>query len=459
MKIESLIKGVMVLCLAGMPSPATAQFTMPSQATRDSLAKLTNADHQKMMEALNITSLRPGRNGMDPTHPRYANYDESKANPYPNLPEVLILKNGEKVTTAQMWWEKRRPEIVEDFDCEVYGRVPKNMPKVKWVLKGTSEQTVGGKKMITKELEGQVDNSSYPQISVNILLNVSTPGEAAGPVPIVMEFGFIAPAGAVSARPAVANRQGQAAMKTWQEMAVEKGWGYATISPASIQADNGAGLTRGIIGLMNKGQYRKPEDWGSLRAWAWGASRAIDYLETDRNVNAKKIALEGHSRYGKATLITMAYEPRLAIAFVSSSGEGGASLYRRDWGEIIENLTSTEEYHWMSGTFMKYGGPLTWNDLPVDSHELIAMCAPRPVFISGGNKGDEWVDSKGMFMAAAAAAPVYTLLGKKDMGTDQYPGIEKGLMDGDLAFRQHNEGHTPGPNWPFFLDFAERYFK
>jgi hypothetical protein len=191
--------------------------------------------------------------------------------------------------------------------------------------------------------------------------------------------------------------------------------GYASLVPTSVQADNGAGLTEGIIGLVNKGQPRSLEDWGALRAWAWGASRALDYFESDSSVDAKHVAIEGLSRYGKATLITMAYDQRFAIAFVGSSGAGGAKILRRNFGEQLENIASTSEYHWMAGNFLKYAGPLTVDDLPVDAHELIALCAPRPVFISSGSQQVEggWVDAKGMFVAAVAAGPVYTLLGKK----------------------------------------------
>jgi hypothetical protein len=247
---------------------------------------------------------------------------------------------------------------------------------------------------------------------------------------------------------------------TWQQQVLAKGWGYAILNTGSIQADNGAGLNQGIIGLVNQGQPRKLDDWGVLRAWAWGASRALDYLETDKSVDAKRVALEGHSRWGKATIVGMAYDERFATAFVSSSGEGGAKLHRRDWGEIVENVAGTGEYHWMAGNFLKYAGPLNWGDLPVDSHELIAMCAPRPVFISAGaTNGDGWVDAKGSFMAAAAAGPVYKLLGKKDMGTTEFPPIETPLIGGEVAFRQHSAGHTPGPNWPTFIAFAEGYFK
>jgi hypothetical protein len=212
--------------------------------------------------------------------------------------------------------------------------------------------------------------------------------------------------------------------------------------------------------LVNKGQPRKLDDWGVLRAWAWGASRALDYFETDPAVDAKQVGLEGHSRDGKAALVAMAYDQRFAIAYISSSGTGGAKLWRRNFGELLENIEGTGEYHWMAGNFLKYAGPLTPNDIPVDSHELIALCAPRPVFIGAGTTlGDGWADAEGSFLAAVGAGPVYKLLGKKDLGTSVFPPIETPLIDGDVAFRQHIYGHTPAPNWPTFLTFASRYIK
>ncbi len=437
------------------PAPATPPAPPPPNPTQIA----SQEDRQKMMDLLHISSLRPGANGSNPQAPNYANYDESKANPYPVLPDVMLLKNGKKVKTAKDWWDKRRPEIVEDFDREIYGRMPKVTPAVKWEVTETLNETNGGVPVITKKLIGHVDNSAYPQISVDIQLNLSTPASATRPVPVIMEFGFIGPFPGRGPGPARAGGPPPPTGPTWQQQVLAKGWGYAVLVPGSIQADNGAGLTKGIIGLVNKGQPRKPDDWGALRAWAWGASRALDYFETDKAVDAKRVGVEGHSRYGKATAVAMAYDSRFAIAFVSSSGEGGVKIHRRNWGELVENVAATSEYHWMAGNFLKYAGPLNWNDLPVDSHELVALCAPRPVFISAGaTQGDGWVDAKGMFEAAAGAGPVYKLLGRKDMGTTEFPAIETPLMDGDVSFRQHTGGHTPAPNWPTFITFAERYF-
>jgi lysophospholipase L1-like esterase len=386
----------------------------------------------------------------------------------------LTLKNGEKVTTPELWWHRRRPEIVEDFEREVLGRIPKNVPKVTWAVSKTVNAVVGSRPVAGKQLVGHVDNSSYPAIDVDIQMTLVTPVQASGPVPVMMMFGRagLPPAEGAAAPAGRSGPSGPAGDPPATQQLIAAGWGYAYINPASIQADNGAGLTKGIIGLVNKGQHRAPDDWGALRAWAWGASRGLDYLETDRAVDAKHAGIEGVSRYGKAALVTMALDTRFAVVLVGSSGEGGAKLYRRNWGEAVENLTGSGEYHWMAGNFLKYGaadaafGSRTAGDLPVDAHELIALCAPRLTFISYGvpEKGDaKWLDHQGSYMAAVAAGPVFRLLGVKDLGTsDDYrtemmPPVNMGLLDGQLAWRQHDGGHTDGPNWTYFIAWADRF--
>lgn len=447
------MKRVIIMFFASMLTLTHTSAQMMSKQMMDSLRPITQQDHKRMMELLHITSLRPGANGNDPNASNAANYDESKANPYPVLPDPLILKNGKKVSSVKVWRDKRRPEIVEDFDREVYGKIPKNIPQVIWTVTETLNEVTEEVPVITKKLVGHVDNSSYPQVTVNIQLTLTTPANATGPVPVIMVFGFIRLPGA----PPFPTQPGNE--PSWQKQVLAKGWGFAILVPNSVQPDYGAGLTQGIIGLVNKGLPRKTDDWGALRAWAWGASRALDYFETDKSVDVKKVAIQGHSRYGKATAVAMAYDSRFAIAFICSSGEGGVKLHRRNAGEIVENVAGSGEYHWMAGNFIKYAGPLNWNDLPVDAHELIALCAPRPVYVGSGEKGDGWVDPRGMFMACVAAGPVYSLLGKKTLGATEFPKVETTLTDGDIAFRQHSGGHTPGPNWPSFLDFANRYFK
>jgi hypothetical protein len=242
---------------------------------------------------------------------------------------------------------------------------------------------------------------------------------------------------------------------SWQEQVLARGWGWAIISPASVQPDNGAGLTAGIIGLVNGGRPRDLDEWGALAAWAWGASRALDFFEADEAVDATRVGLQGHSRYGKAAIVALAFDQRFAIGYISSSGAGGAKLHRRRYGELVENVLAANEYHWMAGNYFKYGG--NWDALPVDAHSLIALVAPRPVFLSAGNDGDQWVDPKGSFLAAVAASPVYELLGRRGIGTTEFPPLDTALIAGDVGFRQHTGGHTSAPTWPTFIEFASRY--
>ena len=447
-----------------------------------SLNWTASQDHQNMMEQLGIIRLRPGPNGR-PGLTNSANYDPAKADPFPDLPDILTLKNGQKVATPEMWWKQRRPEIVEDFEREVLGRVPGNVPEVTWTWNMASnvvDGLVGNLPANGKRLIGHVDNSACPSITVDIRMTVVTPAHATGPVPLLMMFGGFGgdglPRPAGTPPPTNRSREfgGPFNDPPSTEQLLANGWGYAIISPASIQADNGAGLTKGIIGLVNKGRPRKPDDWGALRAWAWGASRGLDYLETDPAVDAQKVGIEGVSRFGKAALVTMAFDPRFAMVLVGSSGEGGAKLYRRNFGEAVESLTGTGEYHWMAGNFLKYGaaeasfGSRNAGDLPVDAHMLVALCAPRLTFISYGvpERGDAlWLDQQGSYMATVAAGPVFRLLGAKDLGvtadyrTVQMPPVNTGLLEGQLAWRQHDGGHEDRSNMKYFIAWADKFIQ
>jgi hypothetical protein len=480
---------------------SVAQNNAPAQMTSDQ-------DHQNMMDQLGIKALRPGPSGNEKA-PNHANIDETLANPYPNIPDPLTLNDGQKVTTAAMWWNKRRPEIIEGFDKYIYGRVPANVPKVKWTVNTVDRERFGFTPVIAKDIIGEVDNSADPDIHVRIHMTLVIPANAKGPVPVLMMFGragFPFPnepmgnemdrlndafkATLIKQDPSLEevfkqhpawepirntpfafpppNEDGDPP-NTWQLIAA--GWGFVLFDPASVQADDGAGITRGIIGLVNHGQPRKPEDWGALRAWAWGAGRGLDYLETDPAVDAKHVGIEGVSRYGKAALVTMAYDQRFAMVLVGSSGKGGATLLRRNFGEAVESLTGGESY-WMAGNFMKYGasdatfGSMNPGDIPVDSNELIALCAPRLTFISYGvpEKGDaKWLDQRGSFMAMIDANRVFTLLGAKgldidgDYHTAKMPPVNEGHLDGYLAWRQHDGGHTDAPNMKYFIQWADKF--
>ncbi|MEO7213844.1 acetylxylan esterase [Mucilaginibacter sp.] len=486
-------------------TPATDASNYPPQVNFTS-----DQDKTNMMKRLGIRAMRPGPSG-DEKAPNHANNDEALANPYPNYPDVLTLKNGKKVTTAAQWWKERRPEIVEDFEREVYGRVPKDAPRITWQVKVTDREFMGFTPIIAKQLVGHADNSAYPLLNVNIAMTLVLPANAKGPVPVLMMF-------APSTLPAPAQpakEELEQINEAVKEMLLDKhpelktifekypaynliaaqnygfnpfaprpagdppaaqqliaaGWGYVLIDPASIQADNGAGLTKGIIGLANKGQPRKPADWGALRAWAWGASRALDYLASEPMVDIKHIGIEGVSRYGKAALVTMAFDERFAMGLIASSGQGGTKPSRRNFGEALESLTGGAHY-WMAGNYMRYAasdadfGSKTANDLPVDSHELIALCAPRLTFISHGipSQGDaNWLDHQGSYMATIAAGPVFKILGVKDLGlsndykTEKMPAVNTGILDGRLAWRQHDGGHTDGPNIKYFISWANKF--
>ncbi len=432
-------------------------LAQPSQAARDSINRITRIDYEQMLAQLGLKpgDMRPGPSG-NPSAPNAANRFEDKVNSY-TLPDPLTFRNGKKVANASAW-KQRRLEIIEDFEKEIYGRHPKDIPSVKWEVTSMKDTVVGNLPIKEKLLKGVVDNAAYPSIKVEIEFLVATPRNAEGPVPLVVEFGWIQ--NPFNRAPIQPIGLGSSTEPTWKEQLIMRGWGYGILVPGSIQADNGAGLTQGIIGLVNKGQHRKPDDWGSLRAWAWGASRAIDYLETDKDVDAKRVAIEGLSRYGKAAIVAMAFEPRISLGFIGSSGAGGAKILRRVFGEQVENLCSSGEYHWFAGNFIKYAAKLTPDDLPVDAHELVALCAPRPVFISAGSPQVEgnWIDAKGMFLAAAHAGSVYRLLGKKDLGTMDFPKLGTALTDGDIAFRQHAGGHSTGPNWSTWIAWACGYW-
>ncbi len=423
-----------------------AQF---SQQERDSIYRLSAQDHQLMLKKLGIESLRPGPSG-NPNDPNAANSDESKVADY-SLPELLVFKDGSRVTSLSEW-EKRRQEIKEDFNTEVYGRFPKNIPAVNWKVVSRKDSVIGENPVQVEELLGVVDNSAYPEIEVAIEMTLTLPKNTNKKVPVILKFDWNFPAG-FSPNPDQEN--------PWQEQLLAENWAYASLIPTSYQADNGAGLRQGIIGLVNKGEPRKLDDWGALKAWAWGAGRALDYFENHSKVDANKVAIEGLSRYGKAAMVTMAYDERFAVGFIGSAGAGGTKILRRNFGEQVENLVSSSQYHWFAPNFIKYGGPLKTKDLPVDAHHLIALAAPRPVFISSGDPKVEgnWIDARGMFLAGVHASPAYEIYDEKALSKTEFPQVGEFLSEGKLVFRIHEGGHTVVPNWPYFIEFAKPYFK
>jgi lysophospholipase L1-like esterase len=450
------------------PAAPVNPFLM-SPEERARLDALAREDHADMMRQLGIARLRPGWNGFaKPGEPNAANYDPALANPWPDWPDPLVARDGTRVATAEAWWTTRRPEIVDDFEREVYGRVPKDVPQISWSVAETVETKVGGQPVLARRVIGHVDNSAYPEVSVDVRMAVVLPANAKGPVPVLVMLGWgRMPDDPLPRFPGFE----EPPVPPSTDQLIASGWGYVSLDAGSIQPDHGAFLTSGVIGLANRGRRRTGDEWGALRAWAWGASQALDYLETLPAVDAKKVGVEGVSRYGKAALVAMAFEPRFAVVLAGSSGEGGAKPHRRHFGEAVENLAGPGAHHWMAGNFLKYAaeeasfGRKTANDIPVDAHHLLALCAPRPTFVSYGvpEKGDAlWLDQQGSFMAAVAAGPVFRLLGARDLGvgddyrTARMPPVDTGLLDGALAWRQHDGGHEDRTNTSSFLAWANR---
>jgi hypothetical protein len=287
------------------------------------------------------------------------------------------------------------------------------------------------------------------------------PAQATKPVPVLLHMVFF---GAAPAAPANATLTNAPPRPRFSENGpindiLAHGYGYATFRYTEIEGDsrtNSLKIVRAMA-LARGQQEPAPDEWGTISAWSWGASRVLDYFATDRAVDAKRVAIIGHSRLGKTALWTGARDPRFALVFSSCAGEMGSALARRDFGETVDDMAANFPWQF-AGNFQKYPGH--WNDLPVDAHMLIALNAPRPVFINGGTQ-DQWSDPAGEYLAEVAAGPVYRLLGKKDLGTTNYPPpLDTPIISGDLGFHYHTGGHTiTASDWQAFLEFADRHFK
>ena len=382
------------------------------------------------------------------------NYDEDKVPPY-TLPDPLVLQNGQPVRDASTWFSQRRPELLQLYETEIYGRVPARAPHVTFAVVETDPKAMDGlavRKLVAVRFG---EKPAGPTVHLHIYL----PAKATGPVPLLLHLVFsdnpplpgVAPAPGPGGRPASPEAGPIADI-------LARGYGYATFRYTEVQPDSANTYQSGIIGLALAPEQAKPaaDEWGAISAWAWGASRVLDYFETDPAVDARRVALIGHSRLGKTVLWAGARDPRFALVFSSCAGELGSALARRDYGETVDDMAANYGYQF-AGNLQKYPGH--WNDMPVDAHLLIALNAPRPVFITGGTQ-DQWSDPRGEFLAEVAAGPVYRLVGKKDLGTSDGPLLDTPLITGDLGFYYHTGGHTiTAADWNAFLVFADRYLQ
>jgi hypothetical protein len=391
-----------------------------------------------------------------------SNYDEAKVGNY-TLPDPLVLADGEPVTTAAVWFNRRRPEILELYRSQIYGRVPDSAPPVRFSVGATDPQALGGT-AIRQEVIAHFGTGTHgPDVHVTVYL----PAHTAGPVPLLLHLIF-----GLGARPAPAVAAGApapavppAAVRRFVEAGpiadiLARGYAYATVRYSEIEPDLAWDTPHRPIGVralaLAPGQTQPaPDEWGTVSAWAWGASRLLDYFQADPAIDPKRIALIGHSRLGKTVILSGARDPRWALVYSSCAGELGTSLARRDFGETVDDMA--QNFPWQfAGNLQKYAGH--WNDLPVDTHMIIALNAPHPVFIGGGTT-DQWSDPHGEFLAEVAAGPVYRLVGRTDLGATAMQ-VDTPLITGDLGFHYHNGGHMITPSdWKAFLAFTDRYFQ
>lgn len=393
-----------------------------------------------------------------------ANYDESKVGTY-TLPDPLVFNNGAPVRTPRDW-AKRRQEILELFRTNVYGRSPQPPKNTRFKVFDLDRHALGGKairKQITIYFSARDDG---PKEDVLLYL----PSTARKPVPVILSLNF-------SGNHTVTNDPGVRLPTIWEpkthlrrqatedsrgrdhgfdvEKVLAHGYGFATIYYQDIEPDFDGGYRFGIRPLFFKaGQTEAaPDEWGAIGSWAYGLSRAMDYLEKEHAVDARRVAIMGHSRLGKTVLWAGAQDPRFAMVLSNCPGEGGASLARRNYGETIASLVARFGYQF-AGNFKQYDDHV--DKLPVDTHELIALIAPRPVYVTGA-EDDKWADPKGEFLAEVAAGPVYRLLGKQGLGTDQMPPLNTPIMH-TIAFHIRSGKHEVTPfDWEQFLAFADMH--
>jgi hypothetical protein len=396
------------------------------------------------------------------------NYDEARAAGY-TLPDPLVMADGKPVRDAKTWTTKRRPEIIKAFEEQQFGRVPGKPAGLRFDVFDKGTPALNGaaiRKQVTIVFSDKKDS---PEGAPKADLLIYLPANARGPVPLLLNIGFTANSATIddpgikpgevwnrekNARiPATVRPQGRLNVAPF----LAQGIGVATIYYGDIEPDFAEGFPHGVRKHFLKPGQTQPagDEWGAIAAWGWGLSRAMDYLETDKGVDAKRVAIVGISRLGKTVLWAGARDTRFAMVIASCSGESGAALSRRTYGETVKHMTARFGYQF-AANYAGYGDRVA--ELPVDAHMLVASIAPRPLLLQTGDK-DFWSDPKGEFLAAVAAGPVYTLLGKEALGTDQMPPAGTPIFH-TLGYVMHDGGHGTIPSdWDLFLKFMQMHFK
>lgn len=399
------------------------------------------------------------------------NYDEAKVPAY-TLPDPLVTAAGTKVATAEQW-KTRRAELLALFAEQMFGRTPSQTIPIRAEVLEESKDAMGGL-AIRRQTRLHIGTDPHgPKLDLLIYL----PAAAKGPVPIFLGPNFDGnqsinadpdirladcwlannPDKGIAKNRATEKSRGIAASRWEVERILKRGYGTATFCYCDIDPDFDDGFKNGIHPLFYKPGQTKPEanEWGSIGAWAWGLSRALDYLETSPQIDAKRVILHGHSRLGKTALWAGANDERFAIVISNNSGEGGAAITRRRFGETLKRI-NTSFPHWFCGNYKQY------NDreeaVPFDAHELIAIIAPRPVYVASAEE-DRWADPRGEFLAAYHAGPVYRLLGKEPLSSDKMPAVNEPVQT-TVGYHIRSGKHDVTPyDWDRYLDFAEKHFK
>ena len=398
------------------------------------------------------------------------NYDESKTGDWQaTLPDLLTLQNGKPVTTAKQWYRQRRPEVLRIVEENQYGRWPARKPKVSYEI--DEDLGLGGtavRKQVTLRFGNDADS---PHADVLIYL----PKDANAPVPLLLNLSF-SPNNLTVADPGVKpGRRWDAKTESYVEAEaapgrmrfglddtirkyLKEGYGFATVCYTDFEPDVNHAAKYGVRSLWFKDGQDEPagdDEWGAISAWAWGVSNIIDYFEKDPDIDASRIALTGCSRLGKTTIWAGARDQRIAVVIPSCSGEGGAALSRRNYGETVAHLTEGTRYPYQfSRNYAHWADKV--EQMPMDAHFVIALIAPRPLLLSTGNT-DNWSDPKGEFLAAVQAGKVYELLGEDGLGTDEMPPAETPIFN-TLGYVMHDGGHGVLPqDWDYYLEFMKLY--